>query len=71
MQLQHFASKIEPVEAELASIKCDIQSQNQEYQTLLGIKTLLEQEIYKYRQLLEEGKQLVYVKSYGGAPHSV
>ncbi|KAJ6660705.1 hypothetical protein lerEdw1_017702 [Lerista edwardsae] len=42
MQLQHIASKIEPVEAELASTRCEIQTHNQEYQTLLGIKTHLE-----------------------------
>uniref|UniRef100_G1KWV8 IF rod domain-containing protein n=1 Tax=Anolis carolinensis TaxID=28377 RepID=G1KWV8_ANOCA len=84
MQLQQLASQIEPVEAELAGIKGEIQNQTQEYQTLLGIKTYLEQEINQYRQLLEEGKQLAanvqgggsggtgsYGGSSGGGRHSV
>nr|XP_056720770.1 keratin, type I cytoskeletal 10-like [Euleptes europaea] len=58
MLLQQIASQMEPVEAELAGIKCEIQQQNQEYQTLLGIKGRLEQEIAQYHQLLEEGKHL-------------
>ncbi|KAL8175984.1 UNVERIFIED_CONTAM: hypothetical protein K2H54_016739 [Gekko kuhli] len=58
MLLQQIVSQIEPVEAELAGIKCETQQQNQEYQTLLGIKGRLEQEICQYHQLLEEGKHL-------------
>ncbi|NXD87023.1 K1C14 protein, partial [Halcyon senegalensis] len=44
-------------EEELASIRCEMESQNQEYKMLLGIKTRLEQEIAQYRALLEEGQQ--------------
>ncbi|XP_063158130.1 keratin, type I cytoskeletal 10-like [Candoia aspera] len=61
MQLQQIQAMIEPVEGELASIRCEIESQNQEYQLLLGIKTRLEQEICQYRRLLEEGQQDMYV----------
>ncbi|KAL8175983.1 UNVERIFIED_CONTAM: hypothetical protein K2H54_016706 [Gekko kuhli] len=57
LQLQQIQNMIEPVEAELASIRCEVESQNQEYQLLLGIKTRLEQEIAQYRRLLEEGQQ--------------
>ncbi|XP_044302937.1 keratin, type I cytoskeletal 10-like [Varanus komodoensis] len=57
MQLQQIQCLINPVEAELASIRCEIENQNQEYQLLLGIKTRLEQEICQYRRLLEEGQQ--------------
>ncbi|NWW47508.1 K1C15 protein, partial [Pedionomus torquatus] len=42
---------------ELASIRCEMESQNQEYKMLLGIKTRLEQEIAQYRALLQEGQQ--------------
>lgn len=57
MQLQQIQCMIEPVEQELASIRCEIEGQNNEYQQLLGIKTRLEQEICQYRRLLEEGQQ--------------
>ncbi|NXJ85965.1 K1C14 protein, partial [Trogon melanurus] len=50
-------SGINSVEEELASIRCEMESQNQEYKMLLGIKTRLEQEIAQYRALLEEGQQ--------------
>ncbi|KFQ79761.1 Keratin, type I cytoskeletal 17 [Phoenicopterus ruber ruber] len=62
MQLQQIQAMIGPLEEELASIRCEMESQNQEYKMLLGIKTRLEQEIAQYRALLEEGQQdLVYV----------
>ncbi|KFP27187.1 Keratin, type I cytoskeletal 17, partial [Colius striatus] len=62
MQLQQIQSMIGPLEEELASIRCEMESQNEEYKMLLGIKTRLEQEIAQYRALLEEGQQdLVYV----------
>ncbi|XP_060111226.1 keratin, type I cytoskeletal 13-like [Heteronotia binoei] len=63
MLLQKIASQIDPVEEELVGIKCEIQQQNQEYQTLLGIKGRLEQEICQYHQLLEEGKHLTKGRS--------
>ncbi|NXL90832.1 K1C14 protein, partial [Alectura lathami] len=56
MQLQQIQGMIGPLEEELASIRCEIESQNEEYKMLLGIKTRLEQEIAQYRALLEEGQ---------------
>ncbi|XP_025070308.1 keratin, type I cytoskeletal 10-like [Alligator sinensis] len=57
MQLQQIQAMIIPVEEELANIRCEMESQNEEYKMLLGIKTRLEQEIAQYRALLEEGQQ--------------
>uniref|UniRef100_A0A8D2MDD9 IF rod domain-containing protein n=1 Tax=Zonotrichia albicollis TaxID=44394 RepID=A0A8D2MDD9_ZONAL len=57
MQLQQIQSMIGPLEEELASIRCEMESQNEEYKMLLGIKTRLEQEIQQYRALLHEGQQ--------------
>uniref|UniRef100_A0A8C4TSK7 IF rod domain-containing protein n=1 Tax=Falco tinnunculus TaxID=100819 RepID=A0A8C4TSK7_FALTI len=60
--LQQIQAQINSVEEELASIRCEMESQNQEYKMLLGIKTRLEQEIAQYRALLQEGQQdIVYV----------
>uniref|UniRef100_A0A669PSS7 IF rod domain-containing protein n=1 Tax=Phasianus colchicus TaxID=9054 RepID=A0A669PSS7_PHACC len=56
MQLQQIQGMIGPLEEELASIRCEMESQNQDYKVLLGIKTRLEQEIAQYRSLLEEGQ---------------
>uniref|UniRef100_A0A8D2QNS9 IF rod domain-containing protein n=1 Tax=Zosterops lateralis melanops TaxID=1220523 RepID=A0A8D2QNS9_ZOSLA len=56
MQLQQIQGMIGPLEEELASIRCEMESQNEEYKMLLGIKTRLEQEIQQYRALLHEGK---------------
>ncbi|KFR16469.1 Keratin, type I cytoskeletal 17, partial [Opisthocomus hoazin] len=53
LQLQQIQNMIGPLEEELASIRCEIESQNEEYKMLLGIKTRLEQEIAQYRALLE------------------
>ncbi|KFQ28712.1 Keratin, type I cytoskeletal 14, partial [Merops nubicus] len=53
MQLQQIQNLISPLEEELASIRCEMESQNQEYKMLLGIKTRLEQEIAQYRALLQ------------------
>ncbi|KFO90376.1 Keratin, type I cytoskeletal 14, partial [Buceros rhinoceros silvestris] len=53
MQLQQIQAMISPLEEELASIRCEMEGQNQEYKMLLGIKTRLEQEITQYRALLE------------------
>nr|XP_009940248.1 PREDICTED: keratin, type I cytoskeletal 10-like [Opisthocomus hoazin] len=55
--LQQIQVQINAVEEELASIRCEMESQNQEYKMLLGIKTRLEQEIAQYRALLQEGQQ--------------
>ncbi|TRZ15698.1 hypothetical protein HGM15179_011463 [Zosterops borbonicus] len=57
MQLQQIQGMIGPLEEELASIRCEMESQNEEYKMLLGIKTRLEQEIQQYRALLHEGAQ--------------
>uniref|UniRef100_A0A8C3K154 IF rod domain-containing protein n=1 Tax=Calidris pygmaea TaxID=425635 RepID=A0A8C3K154_9CHAR len=55
--LQQIQAQVNSVEEELASIRCEMESQNQEYKMLLGIKTRLEQEIAQYRALLQEGQQ--------------
>ncbi|NXP82124.1 K1C15 protein, partial [Ramphastos sulfuratus] len=55
--LQQIQSQISSTEEELGSIRCEMESQNQEYKMLLGIKTRLEQEIAQYRALLQEGQQ--------------
>ncbi|XP_065605227.1 keratin, type I cytoskeletal 14-like [Cyrtonyx montezumae] len=55
--LQQIQGQINAVEEELANIRCEMESQNQEYKMLLGIKTRLEQEIAQYRALLNEGQQ--------------
>uniref|UniRef100_A0A8B9RZ92 IF rod domain-containing protein n=1 Tax=Accipiter nisus TaxID=211598 RepID=A0A8B9RZ92_9AVES len=52
--LQQIQGQINSVEEELANIRCEMESQNQEYKMLLGIKTRLEQEIAQYRALLQE-----------------
>ncbi|KAJ7405920.1 Keratin, type I cytoskeletal 17 [Pitangus sulphuratus] len=56
LQLQQIQGMIGPLEEELASIRCEMESQNEEYKMLLGIKTRLEQEIQQYRALLEKGQ---------------
>ncbi|NXA78092.1 K1C15 protein, partial [Thryothorus ludovicianus] len=55
--LQQIQGQVNVVEEELASIRCEMESQSQEYKMLLGIKTRLEQEIQQYRALLQEGQQ--------------
>ncbi|XP_041282443.1 keratin, type I cytoskeletal 14-like [Onychostruthus taczanowskii] len=55
--LQQIQMQINSVEEELASIRCEMEGQSQEYKMLLGIKTRLEQEIQQYRSLLQEGQQ--------------
>ncbi|NXU94183.1 K1C15 protein, partial [Xiphorhynchus elegans] len=57
MQLQQIQGQINSVEEELASIRCEMEGQSQEYKMLLGIKSRLEQEIQQYRALLQEGQQ--------------
>ncbi|NXP27626.1 K1C15 protein, partial [Scytalopus superciliaris] len=55
--LQQIQGQINSVEEELASIRCEMEAQSQEYKMLLGIKSRLEQEIQQYRALLQEGQQ--------------
>ncbi|NXI22385.1 K1C15 protein, partial [Sterrhoptilus dennistouni] len=55
--LQQIQAQINCIEEELASIRCEIEGQSQEYKMLLGIKMRLEQEIQQYRSLLQEGNQ--------------
>ncbi|XP_077644421.1 keratin, type I cytoskeletal 19-like [Lonchura striata] len=55
--LQQIQTQINCIEEELASIRCEMEGQSQEYKMLLGIKTRLEQEIQQYRALLQEGQQ--------------
>ncbi|NXT69809.1 K1C15 protein, partial [Chaetops frenatus] len=55
--LQQIQGQVNCVEEELASIRCEMEGQSQEYKMLLGIKTRLEQEIQQYRVLLQEGQQ--------------
>ncbi|NXD03663.1 K1C17 protein, partial [Certhia familiaris] len=57
MLLQQIQGQVNAVEEELASIRCEMEGQSQEYKMLLGIKTRLEQEIQQYRALLQEGQQ--------------
>uniref|UniRef100_A0A8D2QC02 IF rod domain-containing protein n=1 Tax=Zonotrichia albicollis TaxID=44394 RepID=A0A8D2QC02_ZONAL len=60
--MQQIQVQVNSVEEELASIRCEMEGQSQEYKMLLGIKTRLEQEIQQYRALLNEGQQdLVYI----------
>uniref|UniRef100_H1A1T9 IF rod domain-containing protein n=1 Tax=Taeniopygia guttata TaxID=59729 RepID=H1A1T9_TAEGU len=55
--LQQIQAQINCIEEELASIRCEMEGQSQEYKMLLGIKMRLEQEIQQYRALLQEGQQ--------------
>nr|XP_035925011.1 keratin, type I cytoskeletal 15 isoform X1 [Halichoerus grypus] len=53
MQLQEIQGLISGLEAQLSELRSEMECQNQEYKTLLDIKTRLEQEIATYRSLLE------------------
>ncbi|NXA78093.1 K1C15 protein, partial [Thryothorus ludovicianus] len=55
--LQKIQVDVNAVEEELASIRCEMESQSQEYKMLLGMKMRLEQEIQQYRALLQGGQQ--------------
>ncbi|NWU24484.1 K1C15 protein, partial [Dyaphorophyia castanea] len=69
--LQQIQGQINCIEEELASIRCEMESQSQEYKMLLGIKTRLEQEIQQYRALLQEGQQdLVASQAFQGGGKS-
>ncbi|NXY16219.1 K1C20 protein, partial [Atrichornis clamosus] len=52
-QLAQIQGEISSLEAQLRQLRADMEAQNNEYSTLLGIKTRLEMEIATYRQLLE------------------
>ncbi|XP_008567736.1 PREDICTED: keratin, type I cytoskeletal 13 isoform X2 [Galeopterus variegatus] len=53
LQLQQIQGLISSIEAQLSELRSETECQNQEYKTLLDIKTRLEQEISTYRSLLE------------------
>ncbi|XP_038609519.1 keratin, type I cytoskeletal 13-like [Tachyglossus aculeatus] len=53
MQLQDIQGVIGSIESQLSELRSEMECQNQEYKTLLDIKTRLEQEIATYRSLLE------------------
>ncbi|XP_004707201.1 keratin, type I cytoskeletal 40 [Echinops telfairi] len=53
-QLAQMQCLIDNVEGQLATIRCDLERQNQEYEVLLDTKARLEGEISTYRGLLEK-----------------
>ncbi|NWS24601.1 K1C15 protein, partial [Polioptila caerulea] len=55
--LQKIQVDVNAVEEELASLRCEMEGQSQEYKMLLGMKMRLEQEIQQYRALLQGGQQ--------------
>ncbi|XP_078501590.1 keratin, type I cytoskeletal 17-like [Lissotriton helveticus] len=53
MQLAQLQTRITNIESELSQMRSDMEQNSMEYTTLLDIKARLEQEIGKYRSLLE------------------
>ncbi|XP_053308843.1 keratin, type I cytoskeletal 47 kDa-like [Spea bombifrons] len=67
MQLSQLQNQISILEEELASLKNEVECHKSEYELLLEIKTRLEQEIEKYKQLLEGGDSQISVGTGTGA----
>ncbi|KAM4691888.1 uncharacterized protein WCC33_016695 [Rhinophrynus dorsalis] len=65
MQLSQIQDLILKVQDEIAELRNQLEQQNSEYKVLLGIKTRLEQEISKYRELLD--KEDSTITSSGGS----
>ncbi|XP_077316043.1 keratin, type I cytoskeletal 19-like [Lithobates pipiens] len=70
-QLYQIQSIIGSYEVQLVDLRSDLERQNQEYRTLLDIKSRLEQEIATYHQLLEgEGGQIAIGQLQAGSSSS-
>uniref|UniRef100_G1LG77 Keratin 16 n=1 Tax=Ailuropoda melanoleuca TaxID=9646 RepID=G1LG77_AILME len=68
LQLQQIQGLISSIEAQLSELRSEMECQNQEYKTLLDIKTRLEQEIATYRSLLEgQDARMAGVTASGGS----
>uniref|UniRef100_A0A670ZJ39 IF rod domain-containing protein n=1 Tax=Pseudonaja textilis TaxID=8673 RepID=A0A670ZJ39_PSETE len=69
-QLGQIQVQISSLEEQLLQIRSDMESQNAEYQQLLGIKTRLEKEIETYHRLLEgeAGYTFIHDKSIPSPP---
>ncbi|XP_042330580.1 keratin, type I cytoskeletal 10-like [Sceloporus undulatus] len=68
-QLNQIQGQIAGIEEQLFQLRSEMETQNSEYQQLLGIKTRLEQEIETYRRLLD-GEGGSFGVSYGSTSYS-
>ncbi|KAH0626851.1 hypothetical protein JD844_002105 [Phrynosoma platyrhinos] len=68
-QLNQMQGQIAGLEEQLLQLRSEMETQNSEYQQLLGIKTRLEQEIETYRRLLD-GEGSSFGVSYGSTSYS-